>query len=226
VSQAEDAFPLAAPGTDVNIPTNYLFTATHTNVAPLHAAGHLGTGVVIAVIDSGYRPVMQHVAPARVIAPGINLVPGASEPPAISNSNGFHGTFVSGMAAANIAFCFSVTNRFVLVAEHYEAAFVHPNCAATSRAVPMVGSAPGASILPIKVFPAAGGGSPTSRTIQAMEAAIDLRQKYDKGLPDGLNIRVANLSLGGATTAAARTLSDMAVEALLNADIVAGNRSW
>ena len=115
--------------------------------------------IVIAVIDSGYRPIKVHVAPSRIIAPGLNLVPGATEPPAISDLNEPHGTFVSGMAAANVAFCFSAANRFVVVAEFYGGAFASPPCAATARLVPMVGSAPGASIFPIKVFPAAGGGS-------------------------------------------------------------------
>ena len=46
-----------APGVSVE-PANYIFNATLTNVAPLHAAGHIGTGIVIAVIDSGYRPIM------------------------------------------------------------------------------------------------------------------------------------------------------------------------
>jgi hypothetical protein len=217
---AEDVVALDAPGATGDVPANYSFNALHTNVAPLHAAGYTGDGVVIAVIDTGYRPVIQHVAPARLVAPGLNLVPGANEPGAIDNANGSHGTFVAGMAAANIAFCFSTLNRFVVVAEHYGAATASPFCAATSRLVPMVGSAPGASIFPIKVFSAFGGGSPTSRTIQAMEAAIELRRKHDAGLPDGLNILVANLSLGGPTSAAARTLSDQTVEALINADIV------
>jgi subtilisin family serine protease len=56
--------------------------------------------------------------------------------------------------------------------------------------------------------------------IAAMEAAIDLRQMFDSGQPGGLNIRVANLSLGGPTNAAARELDDQAIEALINADIV------
>jgi subtilisin family serine protease len=230
-AEAEDVVVMEAPGTPGAVPANYTFNATHTNVAPLHAAGLIGTGVVIAVIDSGYRPVMQHVQPSRIISPGLNLVPGASEPPAIDNANGTHGTFVAGMAAANIAFCFSAANRFVVVAQHYGAAIVaSPPCAATARLLPMVGSAPGASIFPIKVFPAAGGSSPSSRVIQAIEAAIDLRQKYDAGAPGGLNIQVVNLSLGGPTNAAARNLSDQAVEALLAADIVpavaAGNEGF
>ena len=230
VAEADDVVALEAPGSAGAEPANYSFNATHTNVAPLHAAGQIGTGAIIAVIDSGYRPVMTHVAPARLISPGLNLVPGATEPPAISNLNGTHGTFVAGMAAANTGFCFSTANRFVVVAEHYGAAIVSPLCAATSRRIAMVGSAPGASIFPIKVFPAAGGGSPSSRVIAAMEAAIDLRQQYDAGLPGGLNIQVANLSLGGPTNAAARDLSDQAVEALINADIVpaiaAGNEGF
>jgi hypothetical protein len=218
-ADAEDLFTLDAPAVSID-PANYAFNAALTNVAPLHAAGHTGAGIVIAVIDSGYRPIKVHVAPSRIIAPGLNLVPGATEPPAISDLNEPHGTFVAGMAAANIAFCFSALNRFVVVAQHYGGAFPSPLCAATSRLIPIVGSAPGASIFPIKVFPAAGGGSPTSRVIQAMEAAIDLRKKFDNGEAGGLNIRVANLSLGGPTNAAARELDDEAVEALINADIV------
>ena len=216
-AEADEVVSLDGASTE---PANYAFNATLTNVAPLHAAGRTGAGVVIAVIDSGYRPIMLHVAASRVIAPGLNLVPGATEPPAVSDLNEPHGTFVSGMAAANVAFCFSTLNKFVVVAEFHGGAFAGPPCAATSRLVPMVGSAPDASIFPIKVFPAAGGGAPTSRVIAAMEAAIDLRQKFDNGEAGGLNIRVANLSLGGPTNAAARGLADEAVEALINADVV------
>ena len=228
-AESDDVVILDRQGTAVD-PTNYAFNATLTNVASLHAAGHNGAGIVIAVIDSGYRPIKVHVAPSRIITPGLNLVPGAMEPPAISDLNEPHGTFVSGMAAANIAFCFSAALRFVVVAQHYGGAFESPLCSATARLIPMVGSAPGASIFPIKVFPAAGGGSPTSRVIAAMEAAIDLRRKYDNGEPGGVNVQVANLSLGGPTNAAARELDDAAVEALINADIVpvvaAGNAGF
>ena len=219
VAEAEADEVVSLDGASVE-PANYAFNATLTNVAPLHAAGRTGAGIVIAVIDSGYRPIKLHVAPSRVIAPGLNLVPGATEPPAISDLNQPHGTFVAGMAAANAAFCFSTANKFVVVAEFHGGAFAGAPCAATSRLLPMVGSAPGASIFPIKVFPAAGGGSPTSRVIAAMEAAIDLRRKFDNGEAGGLNIRVANFSLGGPTNAAARELDDEAVEALINADIV------
>jgi hypothetical protein len=220
VLEAEDVVPVDAPAAGGAVPSNYSFNAIHTNVAPLHAAGQTGDGVVIAVIDTGYRPLMQHVAPARLISPGLNFVPGAAEPAAISDANVSHGTFVSGMAAANKGFCFSTGNKFVLVAAHYGAAVANSGCPAGTLLIPMVGSAPGARIFPIKVFPAAGGSTPTSRTILAMEAVIDLRRKYDAGEAGGLNIQVVNLSLGGATSAAARTLSDQTVEAVINADIV------
>src|SRR5262245_36645855 len=55
--EAEDVVMMEAPGAPGAIPANYNFNAALTNVAPLHAAGQIGTGVVIAVIDSGYRPV-------------------------------------------------------------------------------------------------------------------------------------------------------------------------
>ena len=220
VAEGEVTLPLESGTPDPSAPSAYTINNVHTKVAEVHALGHAGAGAVIAVIDSGYRPVMQHVSPSRLIAPGLNLVPGATEPPAISDLNVTHGTFVAGMAAANRGFCFSPANRFVVVAQFYGVAVVSPLCPAGTLLIPMVGSAPAASIFPIKVFPASGAGAPSSRTIAAMEAAIDLRQKYDAGDPAGLNIQVANLSLGGPTSAAARTLSDLAVEALINNDIV------
>ena len=125
------------------------------------------------------------------------------------------------MAAANIAFCFSTAEPVRASSRKSTAGrFASPACAATARLVPMVGSAPGASIFPIKVFPAAGGGSPTLARDRGDgggdRPAPEVRQRE----PGGLNIRVANLSLGGPTNAAARELDDEAVEALINADIV------
>jgi len=201
-------------------PANYPFNAQLTGVSTLHSAGKIGTGIIVAVIDTGYRPMFQHVAPARVIGPGFNFVPGVTEPPAISNLNAPHGTQTAGMVAANIGFCFSSANRFVRTMLDLGLATLGAPCTATSALIPMIGGAPGASIVPIKIFPAAGGGSPTSRTIMAMEKALDLRLKYNIGDPSGINIKVVNMSLGGPTSAAARTLSDQTVDALLANDIV------
>ena len=219
-AEADAIVSLERGSPDTGSPAAYTINNIHTRVAELHAAGKTGAGAVIAVIDSGYRPIMEHVHPSRLISPGLNLVPGATEPPAISNLNVSHGTFVAGMAAASRGFCFLPGPRFLVVAQFYGVAGPSSLCPTGTILLPMIGSAPEASIFPIKVFPASGAGSPSSRTIAAIEAAIDLRKKYDTGDPAGLNIQVMNLSLGGPTMAAGRTLSDQAVEAAINADIV------
>lgn len=201
-------------------PATYPLDATLNGVAALHASGNTGTGIVIAVIDTGYRPLFTHVAPLRIISPGFNFVTDPGEPPAISNLNDPHGTQVAGMAAANISFCFATTNRFIVTAQAFGVAVAGPPCTATSRLMRMIGGAPNARILPMKVFPAAGGGALVSRTIAAMEKAIELRTKFDAGDPSGINIKVVNMSLGGPTNAAARTLLDATVDKLIDHDIV------
>lgn len=216
-AEADLAVPIEPGSTDA-VPLNYTYTVALNGLSGLHAAGHTGAGIVVAVIDSGYRPMFAHVAPTRVIGPGINLVPG--DPPAVDNANQPHGTQVAGMVAASIAFCAAAANRFVVAAEAFGVASPSVLCPATARLLPMIGSAPSALILPIKVFPAAGGGAPFTRVIAAMERAIELRQKYEAGEPDGVKVQVVNMSLGGPTSAAARTLSDAAVERLLAHDIV------
>ena len=200
-------------------PANYPFNSQMTGVATLHGAGQIGTGGIIAIIDSGFRPMFSHVPASRVISPGFNFVPGVSEPPAISNLNFPHGTQVAGMAAANIGFCFSAANRFARTALDLGLVSQGP-CPAGTLLVPMIGGAPGARILPIKVFPTSGAGSPTSRTIAAMEKVLDLRLKFNIGDPTGINVKVVNLSLGGGTSAAGRTLSDQTVDKLLANDIL------
>lgn len=209
-------------------PHNYVFTGGMTGASSLHAMGFTGSGIVVAVIDSGIRPLFPHIA-GRVISPGLNLVPAASEPggvavPAISNSNFPHGTQAAGMVAAAVNFCFAGlpgTARLPTLAAAFGAGFPGAApCTAAQTRIPMIGTAPAALIFPIKIFPTNGAGSPTSRTIAAMEAAITLRQLYEAGDPAGVNIQVVNMSLGGATTAAGRTLSDMTVEKMIENDIV------
>lgn len=177
-------------------PNNYVLTGAMTGASNLHAAGFTGNGVIIAVIDSGIRPLFPHLS-GRVIAPGLNLVPASSEPggvavPAIDNSNFPHGTQSAGMAAAAALFCFGApgVSRLGTLFAAFGVGFpgMAP-CSATQTLIPMIGTAPSALILPIKIFPTNGAGSPTSRTIAAMEAAISLRQLYEAGDPAGLNIK-------------------------------------
>jgi hypothetical protein len=53
-----------------------------------------------------------------------------------------------------------------------------------------------------------------------MERAIELREKYDAGLPGGSNIQVVNMSLGGATVFPGRDLLDLEADVMLQKGIV------
>jgi hypothetical protein len=220
------------PSTVGNVaPADYTAEAVTSKVSTLHTAGFTGSGIIIAVIDSGYRPAIQHVAPSRVLQ-GVSFVP--TEPNTSNNNSNFsHGTQVAGTAAANIAFCFGNTTRFAVAARDLGTAQngnVTNGCPVNSIRVPMLGSAPLATIYPVKIFPFSGAGAPSSRTLQAMEHVLAMRQAYDADHSQGLNIKVLNMSLGGPTTQAGRSLNDQMVEQLLNADIVtvisAGNEGF
>jgi Subtilase family len=212
-------------------PLDYPLTNTVSHVSSLQSAGFTGTGIVVAVIDSGYRPMFTHVAASRVLS-GISFVPG--EPNALDNNNFSHGSQVAGVLAANVGFCVASANHYAVAAAAYGAAFGpgNPNnlCGANTT-IFMVGSAPLATIYPVKVFPFSGAGAPSSRTLAAMEHVLAKRQLWDSGdHVNGVNIKVLNMSLGGPTTYAGRTVNDEMVQQLLNADIVtvisAGNEGF
>src|SRR5258705_145202 len=88
-----------------------------------------------------------------------------------------------------------------------------------NRVIPMIGSAPLSSIYALRVF-GPTGGAPTSRVLAAMERVIDLREKFDAGMPGGVNIKVCNMSLGGSTLIAGRDLLDIEANVMLDKDIV------
>src|SRR5262249_13224351 len=85
--------------------------------------------------------------------------------------------------------------------------------------IPMIGTAPSSSIYALRIFGPIGG-APTSRILMAVERVIELRKKYDAGQPGGVNIQVANMSLGGATVFAGRDLFDNEVDVLHTTGIV------
>lgn len=224
----EMADAVAEISADSAVPSDYDFdnALMHTNT--LRASGYTGSGIVFAVIDSGYRPMFTHVPASRVLA-GMNFVPASAEPggvavPAVDNRNFSHGTQVSGLIAASTGLCFTGTSNFATLAVAYGAGTANfAGCGApgTYTVVWMYGTAPAAKIFPLKVFPTTGAGSPSSRIIAAMEAAIDLRVAYDSGdTTNGVNIRVANMSLGGPTGIAGRGLEDEEADAMLAHDIV------
>jgi subtilisin family serine protease len=204
-------------------PSAYLFNNSLLGLQSLHAAGLQGQGVVVAVLDSGLRPGFPHIS-GSVIG-GEDFV---NDGLGYSNAaNDGHGTFVSGMIAAHAGFCFSDTSVLVRALNAYAPGTAGPCIVGPPpgtvipgfSAVPMIGSAPGASLYHLRVL-GPTSGAPTSRIIAAMERAIELRRMYDANQAGGVNIQVANMSLGGSTLNPGRELIDEVVRWMYDAGIV------
>ncbi|MCI0658406.1 MAG: S8 family serine peptidase [Acidobacteria bacterium] len=191
-------------------PDAYLVNNVATGVNTLHADGFAGQGMVVAVIDSGIRPGMPHLSLDGSVIGCEDFLGdgnGCSNP-----ANDGHGTFVAGMISANVIFQFNTASLlFRAVNAYLPGAIVAPN------RIPMIGSAPLSSIYALRVC---NNGCPNSAILAAMDRAIDLRDMYEAGTPGGVNIRVANMSLGGPTLFAGHDLFDSAADALVDHDIV------
>jgi subtilisin len=68
--------------------------------------------------------------------------------------------------------------------------------AATANTIGVRGVAPGASLCPVKVLDNSGSGA-WSSVIAGIDYVTDKRTKFNNGSADGINIKVANMSLGG-----------------------------
>jgi subtilisin family serine protease len=231
-------------------PANYNYDLTQENVALLHAAGKRGQNVVVAVIDSGTANVAQIPALTGSVIGGETFVPASQDPlSATHRENGSHGTLTAEMVAAHATFFFFNTSTLVRsLNQHAPGSAIPctvfqpvPNCglspatAAIASAVPITGTAPGAAVYAMKVFPATGGGAPESRVIAAMDRAITLRLNYnstgantvasgigtetDPFVYSALKIDVVNMSLGGPTLFAGRDITDQLTLAMLDAGI-------
>jgi subtilisin family serine protease len=193
-------------------PEAYAINNSHMNVGSLHAGGVNGSGVIVAVIDSGLRPGFPHLELDGSIIGGEDFV---GDGLGVSNTfNGGHGTFVAGMISANVTFSFNPLGTFFRsVQAHAPGATIAPN------QVPMVGTAPRSSIFAMRVF-SPTGSAPTSRILAAMNRAITLRQMYDAGMPGGVNIQVVNMSLSGPALFPGRDLFDTATDLMVDRGIV------
>jgi subtilisin family serine protease len=194
-------------------PNAYLINNSIMNLDALHAGGLLGQGIIVGVIDSGIRPGFPHIDLDGSVIGCDDFVGdafGCSHP-----DNSGHGTFVAGMISSNVVFTLSA--GFTAAIEAYcPSCFLDPP---TNSLVPMLGSAPLASIYAFRVL-GPTGGTPTSRILAALDRVIELREKFDASDPTGVNIEVVNMSLGGATVFAGRDLFDAFVNVLLEKDIV------
>ena len=231
-------------------PANYNYNLALTNAAPLHAAGKTGQDVVVAVIDSGTANVepaapdverqrrsaarrsclrcrircRRRTARTSRTAPRPRKWWRRTAPLLFLNTS----TLVRSLnvhAPGSAIRCDTVPGNCGLT----------PAAAATASMVPMTGTAPGAKIYAMKVFPATGGGAPESRVIGAMDRAITLRRNYNSTgvntvasgtgtetnpfVYSSLKIDVVNMSLGGPTLFAGRDIEDQLTLAMLDAGI-------
>ena len=223
-------------------PENYNYNNNMTKASTLHAAGVLGQHTIVALIDTGVQAVSPTLT--TTVIGGENLVPLTVDPVASATSrlNDWHGTAVADMIAAHAAFGFVTRSTFVqsLLVHSPQSAIncpstLFPDCPPGLSAVPMIGTAPAASIYALKVFPAQGGGTPESRVIAAMDRAITLRRNFNDGVPstpvagsgsendpfrfNSLNIQVVNMSFGGPTLFAGRDIQDRLTVAMLEVGI-------
>jgi len=221
------------------LPHDYSFNNVAIGASALHAAGYLGQGMTVAIIDSGTAnsPVVPALA-GRVMG-GESFVT-ADVPSATSRQNGPHGTWVGTVIGGNVAFGYWNTGSFVKSLKKFAPSAILGACpdppAVAVCAVPQVGVAPLSRLYALKVFASGGGGAPESRIIAAMDRAISLRRNYNQGMPsvpvsgdgtedkpyvyDSLDIQVVNMSLGGGTLFAGRDLEDQLTEKMLKEGMV------
>jgi len=191
----------------------YRLNNLQLNVRDLHTQGLTGSGVVVAVVDSGVQPRFPLLDKDNAVIGGVDLV---GDGMGFSNAgNEPHGTFVAGLITGNILFGLgSNSNLASSLNVHFPGALV-------GNDLPLVGTAPSSSIYAVRVFGVNGpAGAPESRIIAAIDHIIDIRKKFDRHEKGGVNIQVCNLSLGNTTLYAGRDLFDRSVDALLKNDIV------
>jgi hypothetical protein len=225
-------------------PDSFAFENDLTGAAALQASGVKGTGVIVAVIDSGTANWSGVTALKESVAGGESLVddlgPGKS---ATSRFNNPHGTQVASMIAAHGKFQFANTSALVRSLRIHSPESVIPcltalsvSCTSTSSLVPMTGTAPDAKIYAIKVVGSVEAGAPESRLVAAMDRVLTLRRNFNAGMPsvpvrgdgtennpfvfDSLKIQVVNMSIGGPTLFAGQGLADDLTVKLLRAGIV------
>lgn len=142
-------------------------TAAAINAPTVWKQGYFGTNVGVAVIDSGVNALpdlpQTQIVYAQDFTGQYQMHPNLIDPNNAPDTFG-HGEHVAGIIASN-----GTTSR----------------CGNCTRA--MIGIAPGAKIINLRVLDQNGNGT-DSAVIAAIDQAIELKSKY--------NIRVINLSIG------------------------------
>jgi len=227
-------------------PKNYIINNINNGTLNLHLQEITGKDVIVAIIDSGTAN-NDEVVPALAgsVIGGENFIDFPEEPSATSTLNEDHGTMVGSMIAAHMAIVLPNDSPFAQSMQMHapQSIFEHD---VDNSYVPMLGTAPDASLYPLKVFPASGAGTPDSIVIAAMDRALTLKKNYDMGMPsvpvsgdgseenpfkyDSLNIQVVNMSLGGSTMFPGNSIEDLLVLEMLKHGITvvtaAGNEGF
>lgn len=208
-----------------------------TGAAQAHRRGLVGEGIVVAVLDTGTANSPLASALAGAVVGGEDFSSDAGSPSATSSANDHHGTWVGSLIAGHADLTFPDGSPLVQSALEHAPQSVIADCPAPgSSCIALVGTAPAASLYAMKVFPAAGGPSPSSVILAAMDRAITLRRSFDAFGPcpepiagDGseehpfvfacLDIDVVAMPLGGPTLFAAGDLKDQLTERMLEAGI-------
>lgn len=228
------------------IPKSFAYDSILTGATELHAEGNFGDDIVVAIIDSGTANNADTVpALADSIIGGESFIDDPAEPSATSTLNDDHGTWVGTMIAGHGAFAMEADSPLLAAVSKYEPESVLTLDDGTTI-IPMLGAAPGAKLYALKIFAADQEGAPRSRTLAAMDRVLTLKRNFDRGLStepvagdgseenpfvyDALNIQVVNVSLGGPTLYAGRSLEDILIDRMLREGIIvvaaAGNEGF
>lgn len=192
------------PANELN--TYYSYFPDSMNTAPVFNGGNDGSGSLVAIIDTGTYA--NHFLLAEKVMDGVDISTdvGTVYEGATLGTNHYHGTHVGGIVAGAGAIVLPDAALLTQSIEYY-ADISLPELDADNKILPLFGTAPGADIYPIKVFPHTGEGAPTSTIIAGIEHAIDLK------VNGGVDVDVINMSLGGGTGFEGRDLESEAVDA-------------
>lgn len=227
-------------------PKSFAYDSILTGAIDLHAEGNFGDDIVVAIIDSGTANNSDTVpALADSVIGGESFIEDPAEPSATSTLNDDHGTWVGTMVAGHGAFVMDADSSLLQAVSKYEPESVITLDDGTTI-IPMIGTAPGAKLYALKIFAADQDGAPRSRTLAALDRVLTLKRNFDRGrstdpvagdgseenpfVYDALNIQVVNVSLGGPTLYAGRSLEDILIDRMLREGIVvvaaAGNEGF
>jgi len=183
------------------------------NATPVWDMGNLGQDTIVAVIDSGVYG--DHFMLEGSLIGCDDLSSDAGTPACDSPLNYYHGSHVASTIAGHGAILVGANDPLTKAIAQYAQPLQEASSLGypSAKILPLFGMAPAAQIYGVKVFPADGGGAPTSTIIAGIEHVIDLR------LEDEIDIDVINMSLGGGTTFDVYDLESQAVDAATEAGI-------